>query len=385
MFDRIKNGVKSHIGFENIEFSDLTGSGLAVIFWLYLASVMQPEEYGEIHFFLGIAGLIQVISMIGSFNSVVVLSSKEKRSHTSLFLLSLIPSIISSIIAFIIFSRIDVGLLAISYVIFESVNGLVLGNKFYQKYTKIILIQKISTVVIGISIFHTIGHEGIIFALVLTYVTHMIIFAKEFSSVKMDFGILKKNKEFIVNNYVTQLSGGFRGQIDKIIIAPLLGLSLLGSYSLTLQIYAMLIIISTISFKYFLSQDSSGISSKNLKKIIIVSSVIISICGIVFLPIIIEMLFPKFVDVIDAIKIISIAVVPTTITMIITSKLLGDLKSRYVLIVRIISTGTMIVGFILFGPIFGLIGLVIIHVIVEILIASILVVINKKEYGKTIV
>jgi hypothetical protein len=34
MFDRIKNGVKSHIGFENIEFSDLTGSGLAIIFWL---------------------------------------------------------------------------------------------------------------------------------------------------------------------------------------------------------------------------------------------------------------------------------------------------------------------------------------------------------------
>ncbi len=385
MFDRIKNGVKNHIGFGNIGFSDLTGSGLAVIFWLYLASVMQPEEYGEIHFFLGIAGLIQVISMIGSFNSVVVLSSKEKEAHTSLFLLSLIPSIISSIIAYMIFSRIDVGLLAISYVIFESVNGLVLGNKFYQKYTKIILIQKVSTVVIGISIFHTVGHEGIIFALVLTYVTHMIIFAKEFSHVKIDFSLLKKNKEFIVNNYVTQLSGGFRGQIDKIIIAPLLGLGLLGNYALTLQIYAMLIIISTISFKYFLSQDSSGISSKNLKKIIIFSSVIISICGIVFLPLIIEMLFPNFVDVIDAIKIISIAVIPTTITMIITSKLLGDLKSRYVLIVRMISTVTMIIGFILFGPIFGLMGLVIIHVIVEILIASILVVVNKKKYGETIV
>ena len=213
----------------------------------------------------------------------------------------------------------------------------------------------------------------------------MIIFAKEFSHVKIDFSLLKKNKEFIVNNYVTQLSGGFRGQIDKIIIAPLLGLGLLGNYALTLQIYAMLIIISTISFKYFLSQDSSGISSKNLKKIIIFSSVIISICGIVFLPLIIEMLFPNFVDVIDAIKIISIAVIPTTITMIITSKLLGDLKSRYVLIVRMISTVTMIIGFILFGPIFGLMGLVIIHVIVEILIASILVVVNKKKYGETIV
>jgi predicted dehydrogenase len=116
---------------------------------------MQPEEYGKIHFFLGISGLIQVISMIGSFNSIVVLSSKEKKSHTSLFLLSLVPSIILSIIAYIIFSRRDVGLLAISYVIFESVNEVVLGNKFYQKYTKIILIQKVSIVVIGIRIYQS--------------------------------------------------------------------------------------------------------------------------------------------------------------------------------------------------------------------------------------
>ena len=39
---------------------------------------MQPEEHGKIHFFLEIDGLIQVISMIRNFNSILVLSSKEK-------------------------------------------------------------------------------------------------------------------------------------------------------------------------------------------------------------------------------------------------------------------------------------------------------------------
>jgi hypothetical protein len=32
MFDRIKIDVKTHIGFGNIRFSDLIGSGLAIIF-----------------------------------------------------------------------------------------------------------------------------------------------------------------------------------------------------------------------------------------------------------------------------------------------------------------------------------------------------------------
>ena len=46
--------------------------------------------------------------------------------------------------------------------------------------------------------------------------------------------------------------GGFNGQIDKIIITPLLGFTLLGNYSLALQAINIMMIISSISYKYLL-------------------------------------------------------------------------------------------------------------------------------------
>ena len=52
-----------------------------------------------------------------------------------------------------IFNRFDAGLLAIGFVVFESVNAVVLGRKFYRKYAKIILIQKSLTMILGISFF----------------------------------------------------------------------------------------------------------------------------------------------------------------------------------------------------------------------------------------
>ena len=57
------------------------------------------------------------------------------------------------------------------------------------------------------------------------------------------------------------ISNGFGGQIDKVILAPLLGFVLLGNYSLALQIFSILIMFSTIIFKFILPQDASGISN----------------------------------------------------------------------------------------------------------------------------
>ena len=78
---------------------------------------------------------------------------------------------------------------------------------------------------------------AIIFALVLTFIPHLTIFIKEFQNTKINFSLLKNKKNFIVNNYLMTLSGSFGGQIDKIILAPLLGFALLGNYSLSLQIF----------------------------------------------------------------------------------------------------------------------------------------------------
>ena len=39
----------------SIGFANIVGSGISAIFWLYIAAVIEPEQYGEIHYFIAIA------------------------------------------------------------------------------------------------------------------------------------------------------------------------------------------------------------------------------------------------------------------------------------------------------------------------------------------
>ena len=380
-WNTIKNKFQKEDGIVSVGFSDIVGSGIAAVFWLYIASVMNPDTYGEIHYFIAIAGMAQIISMLGSSHVLTVYSAKKENIQSTLFLLSIIPTIISCIIIIMIFNRFDAGLLAIGYVVFESVNSVILGRKFYRKYAKMILIQKSLTVFLGISFLYTFGTDGIIFALALTFIPHLIIFIKEFQNTKINFGLLKPRKNFIINNYVMMLTGGFGGQIDKLILAPLLGFSLLGNYSLALQIFTILVIFSSIIFKYLLPQDASGVSNRNLKKLTIIVAIGISIFGILVLPKLITLFFPKFIEAVDAVAIMSIAVIPEAITVLYSSKMLGKEKSKFVLIAKLIDYAIVIIGFILLGPILGIVGLAIIVVIAITAQASFLAIVDKIENG----
>ena len=50
---------------------DILGSGFSAIFWFYLASQIEPEHYGEIHWFLGIAGIFSAISLQKKFRLIL--------------------------------------------------------------------------------------------------------------------------------------------------------------------------------------------------------------------------------------------------------------------------------------------------------------------------
>jgi len=381
-WNAIKNKLLKEDGIISVGFADIIGGGISAIFWLYVASVINPENYGEIHYFLAIAAMAQIFSMIGNSHVLTVYSAKKENIQSTLFILSIIPTIISCIIIIMIFDRLDAGLLAIGYVVFESVNAVMLGRKFYRKYAKMILIQKSLTILLGLSFFYAFGPSGIVFALVLSLIPHLIIFLKEFQNTKINFTLLKPRKNFIINNYLMMLSGGVGSQIDKIILLPLLGFVIIGNYALALQIFMVLIMFSSIVFKYLLPQDASGVSNRNLKKITIMVSIAISILGILVLPKLITLFFPKFIEAVDAITIMCIAVIPEAITMLYSSKMLGKEKSKFVLISQLLAVSTIVIGFILLGPILGIVGLAITFVIAVTLQASILAIADKIDNGE---
>lgn len=364
-------------GLASIGFADTVGNGITAIFWFFIASQISSSSYGEIHYYLGIAGIAQIISLIGNSNVLSVYAAKNVKIISTLFFISLIAGFISSLIVIILLARIDAALLIFGYIIMDLSTGVLLGRKLFKKYLMFILLQKILTLVIGVGFYFIFGEQSIIFALILSYLPCIIIVGKELKKEKIIFSQLKQRKDFLINNYFSKLSGSFAGQIDKIIIAPLLGFELLGNYALALQFYVVLMIFSGIVFKYILPQDSSGIKNENLKKGTILISILIAILSSIFLPNVIFHLFPQYIETIDAIQIISFSVIPGTISMLYTSKFLALEKSKYVLTSKIISIVIMITGFMTLGPILGIIGLSITLVITTSVEACYLVLVNK--------
>ena len=340
-----------------IGFGDITGVVISSIFWFYLASVIEPHEYGDIHFFLSIAAIGSSIALFGTQDSITVLTAKGHKIQSGLNVITLGISSITSLCLIIFFQRIDVGIIVIAYVINTLSIGGLLGKKQFLKYSQYNILQKILTLVLGIGFLYAFGPPGIIYALAISYAGYLIRIIKTFQEVPINFKLIKEKLNFLSHNYIVYLAGSFGGQLDKIIVVPLLGSAVLGNYSLALQVITVFTMFTTILFKFLLPQESSGIQNRFLIKIVIIISVIVSVLGIFLSPLVIPNFFPKYVDVGIAIQIMSLSIIPITINTICTSRLLSKEKSKLVLIGNLIGLTIIILGILTLGSMYGTIGI----------------------------
>ena len=80
-------------------------------------------------------------------------------------------------------------------------------------------------------------------------------------------------------------------------------------------------------------------------------------------PYLIPLFFEKFVDVIVAIQILSISVISSTAVLFYTSKFLGLEKSKSPLIGLVIQVTITVLGIVILGPMYGIIGIAISYVL----------------------
>ena len=359
----IRNKLFAFKGLTLVGSADIIGAIITGIFWLSIASLIEVKEYGELHYFIGIAGLAYVITLIGTQNTVTVYSAKKINVISILFFLSILASAAAALIVFIIFNKLDVSLLLIAYVVNEMSVGYLLGKKLFTNYSKYILTQRTLTFILGFGFYFIFGMEGIIFALALSYVHFSILIYKGLKDSPVNFSALKAHSGFIINNYSHSVVGGFRANIDKIIIGPFLGFMILGNYALALQLVALLTIIPQIVFKYTLSHDASEIPTTKIKLWTFMFAIVTCITTIVLSPHIIPLFFQKFVDVVVAIQILSISVIPGTAVLFYISKFLGLEKSKSPLIGLVIQVAIVILGIVILGPSYEIVGISISYVL----------------------
>ena len=348
----------------NKKFKDLTSIGVAGIvttiiggiFWLFMASILGAEKYGEVSYLISIGIIASTFALAGNVNTLIVYRAKGEKIQTAIFFVSIITSIVVSIVLFLIVNNIEIGVYVMGYVIFSLIIALLQGEKKFRKYAILLITQKILMVGLSFGMFCLIGFQGIIFGIALSFLPYSFILYKEFKKTKIDFSILKKRSGFMINNFTLDIAGALQGSFDKIIIAPILGFTILGNYQLGIQFVSVMTIIPLMIFNYTLPNDSTGNSNILIKKIIIIVSVVLAILAIVLAPIVLPHIFPEYENAIEIIQIMSISVIPITIIMNYVSKFLGSGNSKIVIVGTGIYVGIQIPTILLLTDLFGVNG-----------------------------
>jgi len=186
----------------------------------------------------------------------------------------------------------------------------------------------------------------------------------------------------MTNNFLLDLSYILDRQTDKLIIGPLFGFVILGNYYLALQILSMLAIIPETVKRFTLSEDSSGSNTTKIKLLTILFSVFLALVGIVIAPKILPLLFPDYAESLELVPIISISIIPITISTLISSEFLAKEKSGFIVMTSVISIAILIIGIFSLGTYFGMVGLAYSLVISDSSRALILYMISLNEKRK---
>ena len=318
-----RNILQRFSGLFSLGISDIIGTGISALFWLYLATLLEVEEFGEISYLLAIAGMVIAFSSLGSKYTISVYVPKNIQLESAIFLIAIIISSVLSLFLFLIYDNSELSLYVFGAVIFGLGTAEIVAKKLYMNYSKYLLIQKVMMVILSIVLYHWFGINGIILGMALSYFGYMKIIIKTFKITPIDFSLLRPRLGFLINSYLMDIVINLGKQIDKIILAPLVGFTLLGNYQLAIQFISIFHFLPMIIMKYSLPEDARGNPNKNLKIVTIIISLCFTILIIFLSPLIVPIFFQKFIHVIEIIQILSISLVFSTINMMYVSKFLG--------------------------------------------------------------
>jgi|TARA_B110000495_G_C23013165_1_gene599556 O-antigen/teichoic acid export membrane protein len=67
-----------------IGIADIITHSIGGFFWFYLATLILPSEYGQIHYFISIAAIASTLSLIGQQHTITVYISMKDHAQSSL-------------------------------------------------------------------------------------------------------------------------------------------------------------------------------------------------------------------------------------------------------------------------------------------------------------
>jgi len=349
-----KNKLKELVGLGS---SNTISSLIYALFWLFLASILVKSEYGELGFLMSIASVGTAISLLGLRATVVVYESKNENIFYTSFLLVLISSSITAVISYFLTNNFIVSLLIIGMASFAIVQSGLNAKQRYNQFGKNLLIRSSLTVVTALIFYQFWDLYGIL----LGYFVATLISLKDLRYLskhhKVDFKKLRSKINFMFNTYGTRLGDVFFRWGDKLIIGALFGFSTLGSYYFAAQFFLLLDTLPRAINQYLLPKESQGEKNKQIKLFSVTIASLIAVISFFSIPYGVNAILPEYQESILPMQILSISLIPISISMIQQSEFLGRENSRIVLVGSISQSVLYLTLVVLLGNVYGIFGI----------------------------
>ena len=340
----------SYVGIGRTVTASLQG-----IFYLIFAILLSPDIYGQMSYFIAIAGTFSIISRFGlPFSATVTLAKQNQNMANQLNVLLLITTGAASIV--LLFINIFAALLCLSLSFFMMTQHNLLGTHEYKKFGLNEILKGILIVIIPFSLYFVLDLSGIILGMALANILVSLNWLKSIKRHVFSFNDVKKSYKTLIHNFGLDSSLHLTKFVDKIVTVPLVGFAMTGIYQFNLQILLFMEILPHALHAFLLSETSRENKNKKAIYLALICAGVLSILVIILAPIVIENFFSKYYEGVLGLQIMAISLIPLTISAIFSSRLqvMESTKIGYSAIVRI---GSLLALIVILSEPYGLLGL----------------------------
>ena len=345
---------------------------LQAVFYLFFAAILGPVDYGKLNLILALAGTFSIISAFGLPQTLQVYSAKKKSNTVDqLNTLFVILTIIAALI--LLLQDIFASILCLGLSLFMMNQRTLLGLRKYKKFMLNSILRGILFLSIPFGFYFVFEIPGIVLGLAISYIISSIPYYHTLRISSLSG--LKNHYKVIIHNFGITASDSLPVMIDKLLIGFLFELFIVGVYQFNLQILLALGVLPTIVYSFLLSEESSGNSHKKLIYFSVIVSIVFAVLTFILAPFFVNNLFPEYIEGVFPLQVLGIAIIPMTISAILSAKLMSR-ESTKIGFSAVIRIGVMLGLIALFGEFYGLLGLsfaVLISIVSNTIFLSILI------------
>jgi len=343
---------------KNFSYLTIGRAGSSLIragFLIFLATLLEPNSYGQFAYIISLAGTVSVVSRFGLPTTLVIFLSKGKDQLVSkINLIAVISTSLGSV--FLVFIDVYAAFLCIASSLFFLQERNQIGNQKYKEHAITVIFRNVLIFVLGISLFFVAGIPGIIVGMAFANLIFVFPLFKKISIHSISAEPIRENYKIILNNFGVESSQSLSNSVDKIIVGIWFGFLSLGTYYFYMQILFAIQMLSGVLHSFLISEIGRGKDHKKISFIVVIISIILTVLVIIISPLLIETFFPKYLGGIFALQVLSIAAIPNALSTILTAKM-QSIESTKVGYSAIIKIGSLVILLGVLGTMFSIVGL----------------------------